>query len=171
MRSSVRSRLAPPCFQALANTPAANLVTLCHTNLNRLALELPQLSSAGLFGGLWVQFCPATFMSFHWTCPFCDRDTTITDTHEMFEHFLKMNNSVGFRRFAGSNRSSYRLALPTPPTHLLDEQIANRPCKTHSSTASAAPAASYKSPYRKCPGGTHLPLTPLHGAGAFAIEP
>jgi hypothetical protein len=30
---SVRSRLAPPCFQALANTPNANLVTLCHTKI------------------------------------------------------------------------------------------------------------------------------------------
>src|ERR1700687_1543521 len=33
-------------------------------------------------------------------------------------------------------------------------QIANRACNTHSSPASAAPAASYKSPDRKCPRGT-----------------
>jgi hypothetical protein len=33
MRSSVRSRLAPPSFQALADTPLANLVTLCHTKI------------------------------------------------------------------------------------------------------------------------------------------
>ena len=35
--------------------------------------------------------------------------------------------------------------------------------------ASAALAASFKSPYRKCPGGTHSGLTRLHGAGALAI--
>jgi Bacterial Ig-like domain (group 2) len=41
-------------------------------------------------------------------------------------------------------------------TQPCDEQIANRACKTHSSPASAAPAPSYKSSYRKCPGGKHL---------------
>ena len=46
------------------------------------------------------------------------------------------------------------IRLTTSPTHLRDEQIANRPSKTHSSPASAASAASSKSPYRKCPGGT-----------------
>src|SRR5580700_3648677 len=46
--------------------------------------------------------------------------------------------------------------LPVRATQPCDEQIANRACKTHSCTASAAPAASSKSPYRKCPGGTHL---------------
>jgi hypothetical protein len=52
-------------------------------------------------------------------------------------------------------------------THLLDEQISNRPCKTHSSTASATPAASYKSPYRKCPGGKQLGFPPMIRAGAL----
>jgi pyrimidine deaminase RibD-like protein len=42
MRSSVRSRLAPPYFQALANTPLANLVTLCHTKFRQARRELPQ---------------------------------------------------------------------------------------------------------------------------------
>jgi hypothetical protein len=41
-------------------------------------------------------------MTFHWTCPFCDRDTTITNTHLMFEYKLQMENSVGYRRFVGS---------------------------------------------------------------------
>jgi hypothetical protein len=48
-----------------------------------------------------------------------------------------------------------------------DEQIANRPCKTHSSTASAAPAASYKSPYRKCAGGMLHRLTRRFRAAAL----
>src|ERR1700751_4572137 len=41
-------------------------------------------------------------MPFHWTCPYCDRDTTITDPHELFEYKLQMENSVGYRRFVGS---------------------------------------------------------------------
>jgi hypothetical protein len=41
-------------------------------------------------------------MPFHWTCPYCERDTTITDTQELFEHKLEMENSVGYRRFVGS---------------------------------------------------------------------
>ena len=52
---------------------------------------------------------------------------------------------------------------PTLPTN----KSANRPCKTHSSPASAAPAASYKSPYRKCPGGKHLGSAPKLTAGAL----
>ncbi len=37
-------------------------------------------------------------------------------------------------------------------TYCPDEQTSKRPSKPHSFTASAAPAASSKSPYRKCPG-------------------
>jgi hypothetical protein len=40
-------------------------------------------------------------MSFHWTCPFCQRDTTITDTIETFEYRFKTENTAGYRRFAG----------------------------------------------------------------------
>src|ERR1700679_2317489 len=62
--------------------------------------------------------------------------------------------------FTGSPPRTYlhscRLLLPVRSTQPCDEQIANRACKTHSSPASAAPAASYKSSYRKCPGGKHL---------------
>jgi hypothetical protein len=58
-----------------------------------------------------------------------------------------------------------RLANPSNPP--FDEQIANRPCKTHSSTASAAPAASYKSPYRKCAGVMLHRLTRRFRAGAL----
>ena len=57
--------------------------------------------------------------------------------------------------------------FPTRPTLLFDEQIANRPCKTHSSPASAAPAASYKSPYRKCAGVMLHRLTRRFRAGAL----
>lgn len=41
-------------------------------------------------------------MPFDWTCPFCDRDTTITNSEEKFEYKLQMDNSVGYRRFIGS---------------------------------------------------------------------
>jgi ParB/RepB/Spo0J family partition protein len=47
------------------------------------------------------------------------------------------------------------------------EQIANRPCKTHSSTASAEPAASYKSPYRKWPGAMLFRSPRMFRAGAL----
>ena len=43
-------------------------------------------------------------------------------------------------------------APSNPPTPRTNRES---PCKTHSSPASAAPPASYKSPYRKCPGGKH----------------
>lgn len=39
---------------------------------------------------------------FHWTCPFCDRDTTITDTHATSVFDLTLPNSVGYRHFASS---------------------------------------------------------------------
>jgi hypothetical protein len=49
MRSSVRSRLAPPYFQRLANTPLANLVTLCHTKIQAGSPGVAsQLSRIGL---------------------------------------------------------------------------------------------------------------------------
>jgi uncharacterized protein DUF4145 len=37
--------------------------------------------------------------SFHWTCPYCDRDTTITDgfSNEYFD--LTLKNAIGLRRF------------------------------------------------------------------------
>jgi hypothetical protein len=38
-------------------------------------------------------------MSFHWTCPYCDRDTTITDTYGTDYFDLKLKNAEGFRRF------------------------------------------------------------------------
>jgi len=45
----------------------------------------------------------------------------------------------------------FRHLSPVRATQPCDEQIANRACKIHSCTASAAPAASPKSPYRKWP--------------------
>src|ERR1700733_2876818 len=52
--------------------------------------------------------------------------------------------------------------LPVRTTQPCDEQSTTRACKTQSSTASAAPADSYKSSYRKCPGDRELAfLTPL----------
>src|SRR5579864_1020942 len=44
MRSSVRSRLAPPNSQALANTSDSQS---CHTNLNRLAWSCLELRRRG----------------------------------------------------------------------------------------------------------------------------
>jgi hypothetical protein len=41
-------------------------------------------------------------MSFHWTCPYCDRDTIITNTHRNGEFDLTIGNSVGARNFVYS---------------------------------------------------------------------
>jgi hypothetical protein len=38
-------------------------------------------------------------MSFYWTCPFCDRDTTITDTYATDSFDLRLPNAEGQRRF------------------------------------------------------------------------
>jgi hypothetical protein len=38
-------------------------------------------------------------MSFHWTCPFCDRDTTITDSHAENEFLVRLKNAEGPRQF------------------------------------------------------------------------
>jgi hypothetical protein len=38
-------------------------------------------------------------MAFHWTCPYCDRDTTITNTYSTSHFDLKMGNAEGQRRF------------------------------------------------------------------------
>lgn len=38
-------------------------------------------------------------MSFHWTCPYCDRDTTITDTFSTDKFDLRLPNADGQRRF------------------------------------------------------------------------
>jgi hypothetical protein len=47
------------------------------------------------------------------------------------------------------------------------QPLANRACKTHSSPASAAPAASYKSPYRKCAGVMRLGPPQMFLAGTL----
>ena len=39
-------------------------------------------------------------MSFHWTCPYCDRDTTITDSYSTNSFQLRLKNAEGFRHFA-----------------------------------------------------------------------
>jgi hypothetical protein len=39
-------------------------------------------------------------MSFHWTCPYCDRDTTITDTYSTTYFDLTLKNATGSRRFS-----------------------------------------------------------------------
>jgi hypothetical protein len=57
--------------------------------------------------------------------------------------------------------------LPSRSITGAGEQISNRPSKTHSSPASAAPAASSTSPYRKCPGGKHLRFPRRSRAGAL----
>jgi hypothetical protein len=57
----------------------------------------------------------------------------------------------------------YQSARPNPATN--KSRIAH--AKPHSSPASAAPAASHKSSYRKCPGGKHFDFPPLLGAGAL----
>jgi hypothetical protein len=41
-------------------------------------------------------------MSFHWRCPFCDRDTTITDSHLENNFFLTLDNADGHRLFQSS---------------------------------------------------------------------
>jgi hypothetical protein len=38
-------------------------------------------------------------MSFHWTCPYCDRDTTITDSYSTGHFDLRLKNAAGFRYF------------------------------------------------------------------------
>ena len=38
-------------------------------------------------------------MAFPWTCPFCDRDTTITAAYSEDSFILSFNNSVGYRYF------------------------------------------------------------------------
>jgi hypothetical protein len=38
-------------------------------------------------------------MPYHWTCPFCDRDTTITDSHKESGFYFTLENAVGFRYF------------------------------------------------------------------------
>jgi hypothetical protein len=38
-------------------------------------------------------------MSFYWTCPYCDRDTTITDTYNTDTFNLRLKNAEGFRHF------------------------------------------------------------------------
>jgi len=38
-------------------------------------------------------------MSFHWTCPYCDRDTTITDTSSTGSFSLRLENAEGQRQF------------------------------------------------------------------------
>jgi len=60
--------------------------------------------------------------------------------------------AVGVRRCQNSHRHP---VLP-PPTHPCDEQTANRACKTHSSPASVATAASYKPPIASAP-ASHIP--------------
>jgi hypothetical protein len=39
-------------------------------------------------------------MGFHWTCPYCDRDTTITDTYSSQVFALTLKNAEGARHFA-----------------------------------------------------------------------
>lgn len=41
-------------------------------------------------------------MSFHWTCPYCDRDTTITDTVESFKRVFDLKSADGYRSVAVS---------------------------------------------------------------------
>ena len=41
-------------------------------------------------------------MAFHWTCPYCDRDTIITTTHRNGEFSLTIDNSDGPRNFVYS---------------------------------------------------------------------
>jgi Domain of unknown function (DUF4145) len=38
-------------------------------------------------------------MSFHWTCPYCDRDTTITDSYSTDTFSLQLHTTDGFRYF------------------------------------------------------------------------
>jgi hypothetical protein len=38
-------------------------------------------------------------MVFYWTCPYCDRDTTITDTYQTNEFSLTLDNADGHRKF------------------------------------------------------------------------
>jgi hypothetical protein len=39
-------------------------------------------------------------MAFHWTCPYCDRDTTITDdSYQAGEFSLTIKNAIGLRNF------------------------------------------------------------------------
>src|SRR5690242_5920983 len=46
---------------------------------------------------------------FHWTCPYCDRDTTITDTYQNPEFSLTLQNAEGLRHFSG-----ILIACPNP---------------------------------------------------------
>jgi hypothetical protein len=41
-------------------------------------------------------------MAFHWTCPYCNRDTTITDTQSTNWFNFTLKNAVGPRHFATS---------------------------------------------------------------------
>jgi hypothetical protein len=41
-------------------------------------------------------------MPFNWTCPYCDRDTTITDTHDRGEFGVSLKNADGTRLFVHS---------------------------------------------------------------------
>lgn len=52
-------------------------------------------------------------MSFHWTCPYCDRDTTITDTFDADSFELTLKNAIGPRYFA-----SLLIVCPNPECQL-----------------------------------------------------
>jgi hypothetical protein len=48
-------------------------------------------------------------MSFPWTCPYCDRDTTITDTYASDDFKLRLKNAEGFRQF-----KTFMVVCPNP---------------------------------------------------------
>lgn len=48
-------------------------------------------------------------MSFFWTCPYCDRDTTITDTYSTNAFDLRLKNAEGCRRF-----KTFLIVCPNP---------------------------------------------------------
>lgn len=48
-------------------------------------------------------------MSFPWTCPYCDRDTTITDTYSSGDFNLRLKNAEGFRHF-----KTFMVVCPNP---------------------------------------------------------
>jgi hypothetical protein len=47
----------------------------------------------------WRFFATIPHMAFYWTCPYCDRDTTITNTFSTDSFVLRQNNSEGPRHF------------------------------------------------------------------------
>ncbi len=60
-------------------------------------------------------------MAFYWTCPYCDRDTTINDTYSNSYFDLRLKNADGFLRF-----TTQIIVCPNPKCKKFTLSIAKR---------------------------------------------